>query len=112
MKVTRNHSDTYNRYSFDFGCCGPSEGWAQVDTEQDASYYGIWANPTKLHVFSFVEGDMTLKEAESVEEFTAELRAIEAFEISQGRKPARIDPGLNEDRIQAFRAMGLEHMMH
>lgn len=112
MKITHNHNSDFNRYSFDFGCCSPSEGWAQIDTEQDASYYGVWAHPIEMKVFSFVEGDITLKEAETLEEFVAELRSIESFEVSQGRKPARIDPGLNEDRIRAFKEMGLESMMH
>lgn len=112
MKTTRNHRSDYDRYSFDFGCCSYDQGWAQVDSHQDASYYGVWANPAELKVFSFVEGDLCLKEAESVEEFVAELKHFEAFEIEQGRKPPRIDPGLKPGSREAFEALGLSDMLH
>lgn len=111
MKTTREFCPA-NRYTYDFGACSPSLGWGQVDTEQDAEWFGIWAHPGKLLVFSYVEGDCTLHECETAEEFAAELRTIEAFEIEQGRKPARIDPGLNPECRAAFESVGLADMLH
>ena len=73
MKITREFCPG-DRYIYDFGLCTYEKGWAQVDTAQDASYFGTWANPTRLMIFSYCKGDTTLKEAASPEEFVAELR--------------------------------------
>ena len=67
MKVTREFCPG-DRYTYDFGSCCYEKGWAQVDTAQDASYFGTWANPTRLMIFSYCEGDTTLREAGSPEE--------------------------------------------
>ena len=45
MKITREFCPG-DRYVYDFGLCTYEKGWAQVDTAQDASYFGTWANPT------------------------------------------------------------------
>ena len=60
MKITREFCPG-DRYVYDFGLCSYENGWAQVDTAQDASYFGTWANPTRLMIFSYCEGDTTLK---------------------------------------------------
>lgn len=111
IKTTREHAPA-DRYTYDFGPCSYSNGWAQIDTEQDASYFGQWANPTSLKVFSYVEGDTCLHECGTADEFVTLLREIEAFEIEQGRKPARIDPGLGADMRAAFDALGIANMLH
>lgn len=48
------------RYLIDFADDFKSEGWMQFDTDQDASYFGVWVNPTKLMTLSYAEGDWTL----------------------------------------------------
>jgi hypothetical protein len=35
-----------DRYVYDFVLCTYDKGWAQIDTRQDASYYGTWTNPS------------------------------------------------------------------
>ena len=50
MKITREFGPG-DRYVYDFGLCSYENGWAQVDTAQDASYFGTWANPTRLMIF-------------------------------------------------------------
>ena len=52
MKITRELCPG-DRYTYDFGLCSYENGWAQVDTAQDASYFGTWANPTRLMILSF-----------------------------------------------------------
>ena len=42
MKITREFCPG-DRYVYDFGLCNHEKGWAQVDTAQDASYFGKWA---------------------------------------------------------------------
>ena len=56
METIRDFAST-DRYIFDFKLCTTGKGWAQVDTEQDASYFGTWANPFELKVVSYTEGD-------------------------------------------------------
>lgn len=111
VKVTRNFLQV-DRYKFDFDECSAKNGWAQVDTDQDASYYGTWANPIELKIFNYCEGDTTLQECETQEEFIGALREIEKFEVDSGRRPAQIDPMLNDAIKKIFQDMGLEDMLH
>ena len=111
MKITRELCPG-DRYLYDLGLCSNENGWAQVDTVQDASYFGTWANPTRLLIFNYCEGDTTLKEAESPEEFATELRDIDAWNRAQGYGPARIDPGSDPAMTAAFVALGLVEMLH
>ena len=64
MKITREFAPA-DRYLYDFGLCSYANGWAQVDTAQDASCFGTWAHPTRLLIFTYSSGDTTLKEAGS-----------------------------------------------
>ena len=48
-----------DRYKYDFRQCKPSDGWAQLDTKQDAPYYGNWINPLTLETLSYCEGDVS-----------------------------------------------------
>jgi hypothetical protein len=106
MKITREFAPA-DRYLYDFSLCSYANGWAQVDTAQDASHFGTWPNPTRLLIFTYCEGDMTLKEAASPEEFAAELREIDAWKRAQVHGPPRIDPGLDPALKAAFEAPGL-----
>ena len=63
-------------------------------------------------IFSYCEGDATLKEAAASEEFSAELREIDASNRAHGYGPARIDPGLDPAKKAAFEALGLVDMLH
>ena len=47
MKITREFCPG-DRYVYDFGLCRYEKGWAQIDTAQDASFFGTWADPTRL----------------------------------------------------------------
>ena len=98
MKITREFAPA-DRYLYDFGLCRYANGWAQVDTGQDASYFGTWANPT-------------LTEAGSPDEFAAELREIDAWNQAHGHGPARIDPGLDPAMKAAFEGLGLVDPLH
>jgi len=111
MKVTSEFCPGV-RYAYDFGLCSYADGWAQVDTAQDASYFGTWANPTRLMIFSYCEGDTTLKEAVSSEEFSAGLREFDAWNRANGYGPARIDPGFDPVMRAAFEGLGLADLLH
>jgi len=111
MKITRERCPD-DRYLHDFGLCSYENGWAQVDTAQDASYFGTWANLTRLLVFNYCAGDTTLKEAESSEEFSAELREIDALNRAHGYGQVQIDPGFDPAMKRAFEGLGLADMLH
>ncbi len=100
-----------DRYLYDFGLCSFENGWAQVDTAQDASYFGTWASSTRLMIFSYCEGDTTLKEAASPEEFATELRETDAWNRSNGYGPARIDPGCQRrTKTAPFAGVKVRHL--
>jgi hypothetical protein len=100
-----------DRYKYDFDLCPPAEGWAQVDTDQDAWYFGTWANPTALVIVQFLEGDENRTICESAEEFCAELRSMKLWNDEQGYGMA-IDGMLREDLITAFQGLGLGDLLH
>ena len=63
-------------------------------------------------IFSYCEGDTTLKEAAWPEEFATELREIDTWNRAHGHGPAWIDPGFDPAMKAAFEALGLEDMLH
>jgi hypothetical protein len=111
MKITREFCPD-DRCVYDFGLCSYQDGWAQVDKAQHASYFGTWANPTRLLIFNYCEGETNLKEAASREEFAAELREIDAWNRAHAYGPARIDPGFNPAMKAAFEGLRLADMLH
>ena len=111
MKVTREFALT-DRYICDFGLCSYENGWVQVDTAQHASCFGTWANPTRLMIFNYCEGDTTLKEAAAPEDFAAEPREIDAWNRANGYGPVGIDPGFDPVMRAAFEGLGLADILH
>uniref|UniRef100_A0A6M3LZ53 Uncharacterized protein n=1 Tax=viral metagenome TaxID=1070528 RepID=A0A6M3LZ53_9ZZZZ len=103
-----------DRYRYDFGICSSTNGFAQIDTWQDASYFGTWANPEKLVIFSYVEGDCYTTKCDTVKEFIDEIHAIKKWNDESGgdRGFKGIDPGLRPEAIQKWREIGLEALLH
>ena len=101
-----------DRYIYDWGLCSTGNGFAQVDTSQDASYYGTWANPFKLVVFAYVEGDCYTTQCETPEEFAAELRELKEWNTKHGWKFHGIDPGFNVELKAEFLKHGLDDLVH
>ena len=111
MKTIREFA-SIDRYYFDFKKCTTDKGWAQVDTEQDASYYGTWANPFDLKIVSYAEGDITIQTADNVAEFVEEMEKLKAWNIENGWKFYGIDPGFNERLADKFKEVGLGDCLH
>jgi len=111
MKTTREFCPA-DRYAYDFGICSSGKGFAQVDTGQDAWYFGTWANPEKLAIVSYCEGDVTLLQAEDPEEFAAELRAMKKWTDESGCGFKGIDPMCVPEIEARFRALGLGDLLH
>jgi len=111
MKISRDFANA-DRYHYDWGLCSAKNGFAQVDTEQDASYYGTWANPFKLIIFSYAEGDCTTVEAANQEEFIAEILKLKTWNEENGWKFSGIDCMCKEEIEQEFIKMGLKELLH
>lgn len=98
-----------DRYYFDFEACKNSNGWCQIDTEQDASYYGNWINPAALKAVTFAEGDLAQISFEHFAEMTAWM---ERFAAHPGLGFLGLDPGLNETTIAACKERGYDRFFH
>ena len=44
MKTIRDFKPMTDRYSFDVGACSYANGFAQIDTRQDAAHFGSWTS--------------------------------------------------------------------
>jgi hypothetical protein len=109
--VTRGADIMGDRYKYDFRNCTSANGWAQLDTRQDASYYGNWVNPTERKLFSYCEGDTTLTECDNDADFIAAVR--ESIRWHAEREYfIGIDGMCNEQIIAAFTKLGLAEFLH
>lgn len=112
MKRTDDFLMMADRYRFDFGECSSANGFAQVDTGQDASYYGTWANPFTFEIITYAEGDICRLQAESKGEFVREIQAIRIWNETQGHGFFGIDAMCQENIESEFRSLGLGDLLH
>lgn len=107
-----------DRYVYDMGRCSCKKGFAQIDTSQDASYFGMWANPFKLAVLTYAEGDVTLQLADSPDEFVHIIRHIRRWNNENGAHGFKgIDPGwpgrpMTTRLAHRFMSLGLGDLLH
>ena len=102
-----------DRYRYDFKYCSSANGWAQIDTRSDASYFGQWVNPTTRQLFSYCEGDTCLTTCDDDAELVAEMTNIRDWHNEQEPGGFRgIDPGFNVDLQRALIAAGLGGFAH
>ncbi len=101
-----------DRYLFDFKLCRTCDGWAQLDTTQDAWYFGNWINPFKRQIVTYAEGDVTIRTCDTDDEFRRTVEDIcLQYEKYDGQRPG-IDPGFNENLKTAFVSLGLQDWLH
>jgi len=113
MKTIKREFLNGSRYMFDFGECRAKNGWAQIDTSQDASYYGNWTNPFKLTVISYAEGDIAIITCDTIEEYIQEIRDIESWNLKYDPDfKFGIDGMCNEQLINRFNDLGLSDLLH
>lgn len=106
MKIERSFTPCADRYEFDFGRCSYANGWAQVDTDQDAAWFGTWCNPETFELLQYAEGDVVHTRCEDAIEFASEIDDFCAA------YDARIDPGLGEAMRVRFVKLGMAHLLH
>jgi hypothetical protein len=105
-----------DRYKYDCEKCQLSDGWAQLDSKQDASYYGQWANPLTLELQRYCEGDTARTKCDSEADFIAELTKCIEWNKEAGCWIG-IDPGwpgqqITERITEAFTRMGFGEYLH
>ena len=110
MAITR-HTDFApgDRYRYDLRLC--NNGWAQVDTRQDASYYGTWTNPTLRQIFNYCEGDTSLTACDSDAEYVQAIGELVEWSRGAGHWIG-IDPGFDVAMRERFTALGLAGFLH
>jgi hypothetical protein len=100
-----------DRYKYDFRKCKSSDGWAQLDTRQDASYYGNWVNPLTMQLVSYCEGDISVTECTDEADFVTTVR--ECVDWHKEREYfIGIDGMCQPAIIEAFTRMGLGEFLH
>jgi hypothetical protein len=108
ITTTREFTEA-NRYLYD-NLLVP-KGWAQLDSDSDAAYFGNWADPVSLTLFSYVEGDCTTTECSTTAEFAAEVRKVAAWHTTHDRWLG-IDYGTSDEARQRWEALGLADLFH
>ena len=111
MNITREFIES-DRYQFDFKYCTTKKGYAQIDTAEDAWYYGNWGNPTTRRIVSYVEGDLIVTQCDTDEEFVSAIREMNAWHEKNSGRRISIDPGFNEAIKQAYTQLGLDEFMY
>jgi hypothetical protein len=100
-----------DRYYYDFRLLTYAKGWAQVDTQQDASYYGTWTNPDERKIFCYCEGDLTLTTCDTEDEYRQEIKRMVDWNKEAGYWKG-IDPGLKPEFREKFVKLGLAEYLH
>ena len=112
MKITRDFRPLSDRYAFDCGPCSYANGFAQIDTSQDASHYGSWCSPGARTIVGFSEGDVTTTVCETDKEFAEQIRDLARWNDEAGYGPMKIDAVCHDELRQAFEQLGLADLLH
>jgi len=86
-RVERGFLACADRYRFDLGECSHENGWHQFDTDQDASYFGVWVHPESREIVTYAEGDVTRVTCPTEASYRAEIEDMCSF---YGASPAFI----------------------
>ena len=111
MKTIRKFDPLADRSQLDCRLCRPAGAWAQVDTTQDASYYGVWTNPETLQIVTYCEGDITVQTADSEAEYVEAVRNLHIWNVERGFWKG-VDALCNAKIVAAFHRLGLEALLH
>ncbi len=77
--IVRRMSPYDSRYAYDTKVCKHADGWKQYDTNQDASYFGVWVHVEKLQVVTYAEGDEITVHCKDKEGLRKELDSMATF---------------------------------
>lgn len=88
-----------------------ANGWVQIDTCQDAPYFGIWAHAANRRIATFCEGDLMVEICDDDADFQKSLQACLAFYDRDGR-PTKIDAAFSEPVAAPYHALGFSDRIH
>ena len=110
MKIETAFIDA-DRYHWDDQLTA-EKGYAQIDSEQDAWYYGTWCSPFERKVVTYAEGDLTTATAATDDEFVAYIRRMDEASRKAGRGSLQIDPWFSQSLLDRFKQLGLGDLLH
>ncbi len=108
MKTINRTFAPSDRYKYDAWVCSPSKGWAQLDTGQNASYFGTWIHPFVRQILCYCEGDVTITTVDTDAELVEEVEAIKKWNIENGHRFIGIDPLMVPDLAKKLVKAGLK----
>lgn len=111
MATKKREHASADRYRYDMGLCSYENGFSQVDTSQDAWYYGTWANPEKFIIFNYCEGDCTTTICDDKDDFIKEMMETINWNIEGGYWKG-IDAGMDESNIAQWESLGFKDFLH
>jgi len=112
MATTKEHFEmNTNRYVYDFIKCTPSKGFAQIDSNQTAWYFGQWANPFDRIIVTYAEGDVIITTCDDDADFSREIRKMAEWGVEH-EHGFKIDPMLRPEIEERFKALGLGDLLH
>ena len=104
-------TDDMGRGYFDCEECSYALGWCQVDTLQDASYYGTWANPYTFQIVNYCEGDITRTNCDNQAEFMIAMLDLKTWNDSAGWG-CKVDPGLSQKMTEKWSSIGMNWFLY
>ncbi len=110
--IERSVNPGAGRYVYDMNHCSIAEGWAQVDTSQDAGYFGTWINPARRETVCYCEGDVTRCHFDTDAELVEEVARIKTWSQDNGHSFFGIDPGFDDALKSQLITAGLESYLH
>tara|TARA_R100001443_G_scaffold4759_1_gene13340 strand:- start:53 stop:403 length:351 start_codon:yes stop_codon:yes gene_type:complete len=102
IKTEKFFEDDISRYCFD------NKGYAQLDTSEDAWYYGHWIDFKNLKIISYAEGDVSIETCENKEEFKKLLKKTVDFLKFKTESFKGIDLMCDEKIEEDFNKLGLD----
>lgn len=108
MKTINRFFTPSDRYEYDFKRCTYAGGWAQLDTSQDASYFGQWINPKLRQILCYCEGDVSITSVDTDDELVEAVDEIKSWNENQGHRFIGINPGFSEKFLSALIDTGLK----
>lgn len=91
---------------------GLANGWLQIDTPQDAPYFGQWTNPTTREIYSYTEGDHARVTCQNDLAYAHQIVQGAEWSLKHCGKKALVDSNGHMDVIARFTALGLQEFIH
>ena len=106
MKTQKTFCNS-DRYIFDSDICSFKKGFAQIDTTEDASYFGNWVNFKSLELITYCEGDLTINKCDDKEEFKKQLFKVVSW-YKKNKSFIGIDLMLSDEIKENFNKLNLD----